>query len=69
MNTLINFTVQFENLKESLIYIVKLLTTHNNKINIQQHNIDDNKMIITDLEEQMSDNEELLSWMAKWKVN
>jgi len=69
MEALFNFTFQFQGLKETILWIVEHLKEKDTVINNQQTTIDDHKTRIIDLEAQMSDNEELLSWMAKWKAN
>jgi hypothetical protein len=69
MDALFNFSFQFQGLKETILWIVEHLKVKDEIINEQQNSIEDHKTRIIDLEAQMSDNEELLSWMAKWKAN
>jgi len=69
MDALFNFSFQFQGLKETILWIVEHLKEKDNIINQQQNCIEDHNNRINDLEAQMSDNEELLSWMAKWKTN
>merc|ERR1712098_374082 len=69
MDGLFNFSFQFQGLKETILWIVEHLKEKNEIIIQQQNCIDDHNSRINDLEAQMTDNEELLLWMSKWKTN